>query len=95
MKALHSLTTIEKGNIELFDKMMSEVYPELYFVKIALEETGVNPLILPKIIRSLSNLALGTGFGKVQVFMQKTVITQIKGEESINVNERAVIENEY
>lgn len=95
MKALHSLSTIDQANKDHFDRMLSDVYPELAFIKIALEETGVNPLILPKIIRSLSNLALGTGYGKVQVFMQQTIITQIKGEESINVNERAVVESEY
>ena len=34
----------------------------------------------------------GTGYGKVQIFMQKTTITQVKGEESDEVNEVAIID---
>jgi hypothetical protein len=36
-------------------------------------------------------MALGTGYGKIQVIMQRTVITQILGEESSQVNEKATI----
>jgi len=89
-----SLSTIDQANRDQFDEVLKKVYPDLWFIKIALDETQVNPLIIPKILRSLSNLALGTGFGKVQVFMQQTVITQIKGEESINVNQSVLQEQE-
>jgi len=89
-----SLSTIDQANRDQFDEVLKKVYPDLWFIKMALDETHINPLIVPKILRSLSNLALGTGFGKVQVFMQQTVITQIKGEESINVNQSVLQEQE-
>lgn len=59
---------------------------ELFLIKVALEETQVNPMIIPKVIRALANLAYGSGHGRVQIFMQGGVITQIKPEESNVVN---------
>lgn len=89
---VNSLPTIEQANLDKFEEMLRKLAPELYLIAVSLKETGVNPLILPRIIRSISYLAEGTGFGKVQVFIQERVITQIKGEESDEVNERALVD---
>ena len=88
-----SLSTIEQANKEKFDEALRKLYPELYLIKMSLDETGINPMIIPKIIRSLGNLHLGSGYGKIQIFMQQMIITQIKGEESVNVNQPAVIDD--
>lgn len=87
----NSLSTVERANIDTFLEQLRKFDPELYVIKIALIESGLNPNILPKIIRAISNVAIGTGYGKVQVIMQSTVITQILGEESSIVNEKATI----
>ena len=87
-----SLPTTEQANLDSYYDVIRKLDPELYLIKLALQESGVNPMILPKIIRQLGNLASGTGFGKIQVFMQQFVVTQIKGEESDEVNEKAIID---
>lgn len=77
---------MEEQNKEKLLEVVRALSPELYMIAIALEETDVNPLIIPKIIRTIGNLSLGTGYGKVQIFMQARLITQIKPEESVEVN---------
>ena len=87
-----SLPTVEQANLESFYDVVRRLAPELYLIKLALKESGVNPMVLPKIIRQISNLASGTGYGKVQIFIQSKTITQVTGEESDRVNERAIID---
>ena len=91
---IESLPTTEQANIDKFYDVVRQFDPELYLIKLALKESGVNPMVLPKIIRQISNLSSGTGFGKVQIFIQKSIITQVTGEESDKVNERAIIDRE-
>ena len=78
----NSLPTIEQANLEAYWDVIRKLDPELYLIKVALEETGVNPMILPKVVRALANLAYGSGFGTIRIFMQAGVVTQIKPEES-------------
>lgn len=83
---------VKQNNEQQFLQTLSKLDPELYLVKVALIETGVNPMLLPKIIRAISNLILGSGFGEVQIIMRSKVIAQIRGAESVMVNESASIE---
>lgn len=83
---------MEEQNKEKLLEVVRTLSPELYMIAIALEETDVNPIIIPKIIRTIGNLTLGTGYGKVQIFMQAKVITQIKPEESVEVNQPASVD---
>jgi len=89
---MKSLPTVEQSNLKQFWDVVRTLDPELYLIKIALTETKVNPVIIPKIVRSLANLAYGTGHGRIQIFMQDGVITQIKPEESSIVNVETIIE---
>ena len=89
---MNSLPTVEAANLDQYWDVIRRLDPELYLIKIALKETGLNPMLIPKIIRTIGNLAFGTGYGKVQIFMQARVVTQVKGEESDEVNERALID---
>lgn len=82
----NSLPTVDQANLQQFWNVIRSLDPELYLIKVALHETKVNPIIIPKIVRALANLAYGTGHGKIQIFMQDGVITQIKPEESSIVN---------
>lgn len=89
---MNSLPTIKQTNETQYLEVIRRLDPELYLIKIALEETKVDPGIIPHIIRSLYNLSVGTGYGKVQIFMQNRVITQLKGEESVEVNRQTLID---
>ena len=80
---------MEKQNSEQYLTVLQHLDPDLYLIRTALHETGMNPLILPGIIRSVANLSYGSGYGKVQIFMQAHVVTAVKGEESITINQPA------
>lgn len=88
----NSLPTCEEKNLEKYWEVIRKLDPQLYLIKIALTESGINPEIIPPIIRTLGNLAIGTGYGKIQIFMQARVITQIKPEESVEINREAIID---
>ena len=87
-----SLPTVEEANLNQLYDVVRRLDPELYLIKIALHETGLNPLIIPKIIRAISGLAVGTGYGKIQVFMESKIVTQVSGEERTQVNEKAIVD---
>jgi len=44
-------------------------------------------MILIPIIKTLGNLMLGSGHGKLEVFMQAKMIKNIVGQERVEVNE--------
>lgn len=89
---MDSLPTVEQANLEQYMSVIREFDPELYLIKIALHETGLNPLIVPRIIRALSNIAVGSGYGELQIKMVSRVVTQIKSGESDIVSEQAIVD---
>jgi hypothetical protein len=74
------------ANDEQYLKVIKTLDPQLYMIKIALDETGVNPDILPRIIRVLGNLNLGTGYGVIEIMVRSKTVTQIKSGESDILN---------
>ena len=87
-----SLPTIEAVNLEAYWDVVRSLDPELYLIKVALQETGINPMILPRVIRSLANLSYSGGYGKIQIFMERNEVTQIKGEDSDLLNLPTIVE---
>lgn len=84
---MNNLATTEQANLQSFNQVVRKFDPELYLIKVALDETGVDPMLLVPIIRSLGNLSIGAGYGKIQIYMQAKVITNIEATEKINVNQ--------
>lgn len=82
---------ITKANIEKYIALVASVDPELYRIKVALEDTQLNPVVIPSIIRAIANLAYGTGYGKVEIHMRAGVVTHVKPEESDEVNLPAIL----
>jgi len=76
----------QQSNEEQYLTMLRKIDPELYMIKVALMQTGVNPLILPRVIRMLGNLDIGSGYGEVTILMKARMVTQIKGNESDVLN---------
>lgn len=85
-------TDFSKLNEPQFMEILRKLSPELLLIHISLKESGVNPSIIPPVIRTIGNLSLGSGYGKIQIYMQARVVTNIKPEESIEVNKDAVID---
>ena len=75
-----------KINEKHYLKILQVLDPDLYLIKMALEETGVNASILPRIIRVLGNMNIGTGYGEISILMRERVVTQIKANESDILN---------
>ena len=76
------------SNEDQYLEVVKALDPELYMIKIALQETGVNAQILPRIIRSLGNLNVGTGYGQIIIHLRSRIVTQIQANESdiLNLN---------
>ena len=85
-----SLPTIDQVNEQNLREVIRKLDPELYMIKIALDETGIDPMIIPHVIRTLGNLTLGAGYGKVQIYMQARVVTDIEATEKIKVDREAI-----
>ena len=78
----------QENNKRVFYEMLSKIDPELYLVKVYLDQFPEVPAsILPKYIRALGNILMGEGYGNVQTFISKRVVTQIKGQETTLVND--------
>ncbi len=86
-----SLSTVEKRNQEQFLTMLQKVDPELFLIKTALKETGVDSFVLVDVIRSIANISYGTGFGEIEIFIRNKVVTQLRGNESILINRDALV----
>lgn len=82
---------ITKANIDKYITLVASVDPELYRIKMALEDTQLNPVYLPSIIRAIANIAYGTGFGEVKIHMRAGVITHIRPEESDQIDLPAIL----
>ncbi len=79
----------DNTNDEKYLAFLQAADPELHQLKVALAISHVNPMILIPIIKVLGNLMLGSGHGKIEVFMQARVIKNIVGQERVEVNEEA------
>lgn len=90
---MKSLPTVEQVNLENYLEVVRTLDPELYLIKIALEEARVNPLIIPKVIRSIGRLSMGERYGTIHIVMHSGIITQIQGEETMKVHEKASVDN--
>jgi hypothetical protein len=87
-----SLPTIEQANLEPYWDIVRKLDPAFYLVRLAISETEVNTMVLPRVIRAISNLSEGTGYGRVSIYMSDHKITQIKTEESDQFNDNATID---
>lgn len=75
-----------KDNDNKYLEVIKKADPELYMIKVSLEETGIDPMVVVHVIRALGNLTYGHGYGRVQVYMQAKVITNIESTEKIKID---------
>jgi len=80
VQSTYNGSLVEKLFEQLFPGIPQLIEPECLFEIIAfLSETKVNPRIIPKVIRGINNILMGTGSGQVIVHVSK---------ESMNVSVR-------
>lgn len=73
-------------NEEQFMKVLAAMDPDLYIIKTTLQHTGINPKIVPRILKSLAKLIYGDGYGSVEIAMHQRKITTIFSKETDKVN---------
>ena len=83
--------TETESNIAKYMALVKSLDPDLHMIKIALQETRVNPDVIPAIIRNIGNIAHGTGFGNVKISISDRIIEQISAVESELVKEPALL----
>ncbi len=80
-----------KRNEEVFMRQIKQVKPEWFVLLDLLEKTGVNPLILWKLVRHLSNIANGSKYGNITISVENGVVTFVRGEESDRLGETILL----
>ncbi len=71
-----------KTNEEIFISLTKEIRPDIYVVMEALDKTEINPYILLSIIRELTNINMGTGWGQVRIDVTNRIVTRIFSEQN-------------
>lgn len=69
------------NNVRVFSEMVQKVRPEIWVLMDILDNTGVDPFILLKIVRQINNIAMGTGYGQVVTAIEKGVVRYVRGED--------------
>lgn len=87
-------SSIEISNLDKYWEIVRQLEPEFYLIKVLLNETGINPLIIPKVIRGLSNMSLGAGYGRVVIYMRNKKVTSIETAEEDKLDQPAVLSKE-
>lgn len=59
----------------LFPNITKVPYDDIYNILAYLDQTSVNPQILPRVIRSVQNIMIGTGQGEVLVHVRGETLT--------------------
>lgn len=77
----------ETHNELLFRETIKKVRPDIYVLMDLIDRYHVNVYVLFKVIRQLINVAHGSRWGRVTVYINDNKITQIEGLDSDKVNE--------
>lgn len=80
------LTTQEK-NEALFYTLLRQVRPDLFVLTDLIDKNGMNVYVLFRVMRQLINVAQGSRWGKVMIFINNNKVTQIEGVDTDKVNE--------
>ncbi len=81
-------------NDELYTQLLMDADPQLYLIKTALHETGVNPNVIPSIIKAIANLSYGTGWGEVHVIIKNSIVKKINSSEDEKIEQQATLERQ-
>ncbi len=76
----------QKQNEEAFRKGLQIMRPDLFHLMGALDNSGLDYMILIYFILALERVVDGTGYGNVTTFVENKIITFIKGDESRKIN---------
>lgn len=81
----------QENNERVFKALMKTLRPDLFVLLDLLEVSHVNPLVVWKTLRQISNVANGTGYGKVQIVLCEGKVAYIEGVDTDKVDLPALI----
>ena len=81
----------KENNERIFAEMMQRIRPEIYVLMSLLDETGVNPFILYKVIRQLNNIAIGSGWGEVTVLVNNKRAVRVAGQDTEKMDDEVIL----
>lgn len=87
-------TIEQQNNLDKYWEVVRQVEPEFALIRTLLDETGVNPHILPKVIRAISNISMGAGYGRVIIYLRNKNITKIESQEDDQLSQPSVIKEQ-
>lgn len=68
------------ANGAVFANVLRNANTPLYMIWKSLEESNVNPVLIPPIIKNISFVDRSSGYGKVIIFMEKNHISNLSAE---------------
>lgn len=75
-------------------EMLKIQKPALFVLDDLLETTGISPIIVFNLIRSVNNIAIGSGYGKAIAEIENGICTFVRSEESSKVGEPVLVPKE-
>lgn len=78
-------------NEELFDRMLAAINPNLWSINKVLNDSELNPVVIPFIIRAINDLVMTYGHGEVIIYVVKGRIDNIKANGNVRVDIEARI----
>ena len=81
----------QSKNKQIFYELVQRLRPEIYVIMDLLDQTGVNPFILYKVIRQLNNIAIGSGWGEVVVLVNNKKAVKVSGMDTEKLNDDVIL----
>ncbi len=86
-----------ENNNRILDELIDQLFPNLtisqdniYKILSYLDQTSVNPEILPRVIRSVQNIILGTGQGEVLIHVRSGKMSVEAREKDIQMKVKRI-----
>lgn len=86
-----------ENNNRVLDGLLNQLFPNItlphqniYQILQYLDQTSVNPEVLPRVIRSVQNIILGTGQGEVLIHVRRDVMTVEARERDGNISTKHI-----
>ena len=75
------------NNEAVFRGMIKAARPDIFVLMDILDSTGVNHYVIFQVIRQLYNLAIGSRWGKVIIYVKDGKVITVNLEEEVKLNE--------
>lgn len=76
-----------KKNEEAFNELLKVARPEIHLLMQTIDETGINPFVVWKVIVAMHNIAQDTKYGNVVVEIEDNTVRFVRGQHANKVNE--------